>query len=274
MRVRKWPGPLRCALTDAILAHDMASLPFRDRPPTDDEFERLRLTVSGFRDGSGQILKDGRTYPGWRDFERSMASVFNGRPVESKVTFDVEMPGEPAPPYGLSCKTRQARLTDDFCLMELTNSSAKMWRRLNDRGIDPASKPKLAGMALIELVEEWQVADGVHLDLARSSYVHLAHDLRHVSWRITWYPLDLRRVKPEEMEWVSTQRRLVGRYEGRAVWEWYGASGGQLKYSPPIAWASWVSEWFSLEDPPVETPAQRASRYWPGLWPDSGDPKA
>ena len=50
------------------------SLTLIDRPPTTQEVEKLRLILSTFQDGSGQLaLSDGRTLPGWRDFERALA---------------------------------------------------------------------------------------------------------------------------------------------------------------------------------------------------------
>ena len=53
---------------------------FRDRPLNEVEFERLRLLLSTYRDGTGQINKPrfGGTFPGYRDYERSLAAVLEG----------------------------------------------------------------------------------------------------------------------------------------------------------------------------------------------------
>ena len=45
-------------------------------------------------------------------------------------------------------------------------------------------------------------------------------------------------------------RRLRGRDEAGTLFEWYGESGGQLKYYPLAENALWKSEIFSLEPLP------------------------
>ncbi len=53
------------------------------------------------------------------------------------------------------------------------------------------------------------------------------------------------------------------------LFEWYGLSGGQLKYYPPVDWASWHSEPFSLEPLPddLEPGLQnKAMQYFPEKW--------
>ncbi len=50
--------------------------PFIERPPTKSEFERLRLILSTYQDGTGMEAKG--TLPGWRDFERAIEATFHG----------------------------------------------------------------------------------------------------------------------------------------------------------------------------------------------------
>jgi hypothetical protein len=86
------------------------TIPFVDREPTVNEFERFRLILSTYQDGSGQqALKDGRTLPGWRDFERSVAIAFDGVAQESKFIFDVLIPNPKRIDtfFGISCKMRR-----------------------------------------------------------------------------------------------------------------------------------------------------------------------
>ncbi len=65
-------------------------LPFIHRKPTAQEVEKVRLLLSTFQDGSGMLAKPGGgTLPGWRDFERTVAAVFNGVNQENKFIFDV-----------------------------------------------------------------------------------------------------------------------------------------------------------------------------------------
>ncbi len=79
--------------------------PFVHRPPRHAEFEMFRLILSTYQDGSGMLVrKGGGTLPGWRDFERSVASAFNGEGQENKFIFDVLIK-HPASSthYGISC---------------------------------------------------------------------------------------------------------------------------------------------------------------------------
>jgi hypothetical protein len=42
--------------------------------PTAGKIEKLRLILSTFQDGTGQLVfETGRSLPGWRDFERAAA---------------------------------------------------------------------------------------------------------------------------------------------------------------------------------------------------------
>lgn len=244
---------------------------FRDRPPSPDELERLRLILSCFRDGSGQqILQDG-SRPGWRDFERAVAAWLGGVTAENKGVFDVAVPVPGHLPYGLSCKTSAVgALTDSRVLFELHNSNAKAWARLEMLGIDPETHPREAGLALVAQVREWHhgVTD---IDVDSSSYLVLVHDRRTwTSWRLLWYALTLDAVDPAELAWSHVGKRIQGEtQDGHRLWEWYAWSGGQLKYYPRVTDARWTSEWFSLEVPTPEDLVETAREYFPELWPES-----
>jgi hypothetical protein len=83
---------------------------FVDRPPTSQEIEKLRLVLSTYQDGTGQLVFNNNvSLPGWRDFERSIALVFDGQAQESKAIFDVLLPdlARSTVYYGLSCKMRE-----------------------------------------------------------------------------------------------------------------------------------------------------------------------
>jgi hypothetical protein len=63
---------------------------------------------------------------------------------------------------------------------------------------------------------------------------------------------------------------LIGTKDGKVVIEWYGISGGQLKYYPTIADVIWQSEQFSLEPIPDSESGygliQKARTYFPEKW--------
>jgi hypothetical protein len=63
-------------------------------------------------------------------------------------------------------------------------------------------------------------------------------------------------------------RRINGDDELGTLFEWYGESGGQLKYYPLASSALWASEQFRLE-PLRETEygvLAKATAYFPELW--------
>jgi len=244
----------------------MAGYPFRDRPPNAIEFARFRLALSTFTDGSGQSTFRGTTQPGWRDAERAAAAAFGGVAQENKAVFDVEIPTrDHRLPYGMSMK--MSRLNDDEnrVLMELSNSSSKFWKRLQERGIDPEKEPAAAGAAIIQLVREWHEAARDRVDVDRSAYVVVTHDSRYRYWRLFWFSLPFK--DPTRLRWVRSGRAIQG-YDGQPrLWEWYGQSGGQLKYYPLVSDAIWDSGRFELEAPPgPDTFEAKVERYWPGRW--------
>jgi len=76
-----------------------------ERPPTPQKFERFRLILSTYQDGTGMLAAaNGRTLPGWRDFERAIALTFSGSAAENKDIFDVRLPDltRPGIHFGIS----------------------------------------------------------------------------------------------------------------------------------------------------------------------------
>jgi hypothetical protein len=228
--------------------------------------ERLRLALSSYRDGYGQQVVEGGTQPGWRDFERAVASVFGGIAQENKYIFDILIPVQDELPYGLSCKTKAQQ--QGYVYMEMANSPAKFLARLDELDIDPKDNPEAAGPAIVELIGEWHKEAAPNVDVERSSYVVLTHDVEWEDFHLFWYPLEFPHT--EELVWTmgASGKCITGRLGERKIWDWYPWSGGQLKYYPPFEWARWASEPFRLEMPEVETPTEKAKRYWPDLWPD------
>src|SRR5271154_3461943 len=110
------------------------TLPFVDRAPTLQEIERIRLILSTYQDGTGMLAaENGKTLPGWRDFERSVALALGGIASESKAVFDVVLarPDLATPKFGLSCKMRRElnRVErDGRVTIEVSNSSGEFWR--------------------------------------------------------------------------------------------------------------------------------------------------
>ena len=266
------------------------SIPFADRPPTTYEVERFRLIFSTYQDGTGMLASSdhGRTLPGWRDFERSIALAFDGIASENKDIFDIRLPDprRSGVYYGISCKMRRELSSVDRrgrVTIELSNSARKFWDHLMTKGIDQANYKQRAadvGRALIELVSKWHHDASVdrdgNVDLSKSCYLTLSWD-NNGSYQLHQFPLSL--PGPGQLTWMfPTYKREATPYVGNhlngddtsgSVFQWYGESGGQLKYYPLVSDATWESDRFKLEDLPSNQEhgvLHKVERYFPKQW--------
>ena len=260
------------------------------RPPTPQEFEKFRLILSTYQDGTGMLAAGGgRTLPGWRDFERAIALTFNGAASENKDIFDVRLPSpnQPGVHYGVSCKMRRElnRIErDGRVTVEVSNSARKFWNYLGNRGIDQGNYkeyPTEVGSSLVEQVQGWHVEvsleAGGDVDLTGSCYLVL-------SWNPAgWYQLHqfaLELPCPDRLHWYfpvyphndidQPGNHLNGDDDTGTLIEWYGESGGQLKYYPLAETAVWASEKFRLEPLPANVKhdvLSIAQTYFPDRWP-------
>lgn len=263
------------------------SLPFAHRSPTSGEVERLRLVLSTYQDGFGMLAVSGssKTLPGWRDFERAVAAVFGGTSQENKSIFDVLVcdPDKGDVSYGLACKMRGTLRDTERTgrvTVEVSNASGEFWDYLNAKGYDPANYreyPAEVGACIIEVVEGWHrsvsLEEGGKVDLNGSYYLILSWD--RSSGRYQLHQFDIDTPNPNALEWSfpparggGPGRRLVGQDETGTLLEWYGQSGGQLKYYPLVSSALWTSEPFELEPLPEEGHGLtgKAELYFRELW--------
>ena len=232
-------------------------------------------------------VSGGRTLPGWRDFERAVALAFSGIGPENKAVFDVLMTDtkQGSVRYGLSCKMRKElnRIRrDGRVTVELSNSVGQFWDQLALQNIFVANykeKPKEVGATLINLVRRWHQAAAADrqslLDLSRSSYLVLSWNTQE-QYQLHQFSLAL--PNPEELDWYfPTNKTKDGERAARhingddidgRVFEWYGESGGQLKYYPKATSALWQSEVFTLEPlPDIEHGVlAKTASYFPDLW--------
>jgi len=272
---------------DQLLKGGMASSSHQIKNLADHAVERIRLILSTYQDGTGMLAqKEGLTLPGWRDFERAVALALSGEAQENKFIFDVLLPiGNSHMKCGISCKMRREldRVDrDGRVTIEISNSAGKFWDYLNLQGINQSNykeRPSEVGQALINLIEQWHQSvsldQGGLVDLSCSFYLVL-------SWnKKGWYQLhqfDLKMPDPKQINWYFPNfrnesgvlaRRLIGDDEAGALFEWYGESGGQLKYYPLAQNALWTSERFQLE--PLKKDAEyglleKVAMYFPELW--------
>ena len=261
------------------------------RPPNEIEFSRFRLLLSAFQDGTGMLaVSDGSTLPGWRDFERATALAFAGIPSENKDIMDVRLPDTTREGvfFGISCKMRReldrARRVGRVTI-ELSNAARAFWNRLDDDGITTANyrdNAQQVGNSIINLVSEWHSSASVELggdiDLEGSCYLTLMWNTRG-EYQLSQFRIHL--PDPAKLRWYCPEvtRGGVSRPgnhiraddDSGTILEWYGQSGGQLKYYPLVSDALWQSPAFTLEPLPENTPhglISKTQAYYPHLWPE------
>lgn len=252
---------------------------FTGSTPTKGQIERLRLILSIYQDGTGQLVfEPEKSLPGWRDFERSVALAFDGIAQESKAIFDVLIPisQDPEINIGISCKMRETLRTVErkgIVTIEVSNSAGQFWNGLRDAGIDDySSNPDLAGKILLDLVESWHhevsLEQGGTVDVRKSFYLTLQWHKATGRYQLFQFPIQL--PAPETLSWEVRGRRLAGCDNEDVMIEWYGHSGGQLKYYPFADQAIWSSETFKLEPLPENDLEyglrRRVIEYFPDLW--------
>ena len=269
------------------------SIPFIDHHPTSGEFERFRLILSTYQDGSGQqAFQDGKTLPGWRDFERSVAIAFGGESQESKFIFDVLLPDvkRKGVYFGVSCKMRRT-LNDTKrtgrVSFEISNSSGKFWDELKKAGLHQQNykdKPIEVANVLLDQVNQWHTEAGLEhggkVDVLQSFYLALSWNKQN-EYQLFKFALSF--PPASSLKWdfppaanrsdEKVGRRLRGQDTTGTLIEWYGESGGQLKYYPLAENALWKSAVFRLEPLPKNWNEKhgilaKAKDYFPGLWLD------
>ena len=175
---------------------------------------------------------------------------------------------------------------DRTCNYGGSQCGGEFWDHLNNKGYNTTnyrSHPAEVGAALTEVVEGWHenvsLQSGSTVDLGKSCYLVLSWD--RPSGRYQLHQFDIDMPDPESLRWSfppatggAPGRRLVGEDEAGKLLEWYGQSGGQLKYYPPVSTAIWASESFRLEPLPEGKYelVDKAELYFPELWVAAQEP--
>lgn len=256
-------------------------LPLVDRIPTKNEIEQLRLILSTYQDGSGMLNRqrenEPETLPGWRDFERATALAFNGLAIESKWIYDVILKSQGRPLYGIDCKMRGLLndvLRKGVVSIEISNAASDFWNSIKAHGLTEETfdtNPALSGKAITDLVESWHNAEDIQhggtVDTSKSFYFVLQWHRKSLNYQLFQFPAAL--PHPSSLTWRVEGSTLRGfDNEKSKLIEWYGFSGGQLKYYPKVKDAIWQSNIFQLEPLPdnVLTGTRKAELYFPDLW--------
>lgn len=253
-------------------------LVYATRNASDDELQLFRRMLSTFRDGSGNEREpDGTTRAGWRQIERCVAELLASTGGENKGIFDVSSidPDDTTKAYGFSVKSKQldkrsftALETTGRVYMEIANSPAKFWAELTaahnvtEQDFRNMQYAQEIGNTIIEVVEKWHRAGkaafeaqnkGVTLHLAQSCYLCLSYSKEDISdnrlYQVHVFPLEY----PKNIVWKYKSGSCLSGYDPDApdevLLDWYGVSGGQLKYYPRASTARFKSLPFSLLKP-------------------------
>ena len=247
---------------------------------TQGQLEKIRLILSTYQDGTGQLANgDKGTLPGWRDFERAAAIAFNGKSQESKAIYDVLVPISSSPKefVGISCKMRKTLGSvekTNRVTIEVSNSAGKFWNALKAEGIEDYNNKTAAkaGKILVALVESWHkkvsIGYGGNVKSQKSFFLVLQWDDKTEKYQMYQYPIEM--PDPRTLSWSVKGLRLIGKDEEGVLIEWYGHSGGQLKYYPLVKKAVSVSDLFSLEPLPKKSEdygvLHKVMDYYPALW--------
>jgi hypothetical protein len=165
--------------------------------------------------------------------------------------------------------------------MELANSPAKFWDALFEKGIREADFTAMRrademGNTVLDLVEKWHNEakvkyehenHGAELIVEQSVFITISYSRpvpgtgRH--YQVHSFPLTF----PRSVRWEFISPRCLrgydSRYENEVVFDWYGLSGGQLKYYPRAGEAMFKTQAFTLLKPENVSILQKAQTYWP-----------
>jgi hypothetical protein len=249
-------------------------MPFIDREPTSAEVELLQNMLSSFGDGSGVELEpNGITRVNWRQIERVFSEYFTGNNHrEDKDVFDVVSPCwllKNESYIGLSIKSKILKAKKSIfkgfqhsrLYMELSNSPAKFWAEikaqtgLEEDAFRSGNQPDNIGNSVIGLVKKWHDDKktqldkiGQTIDLNRSCYLCVSFsDFVDGKRQVQIHSFDL---EFPDVNWRYKSSRCLSGYSSddpdNALFDWYGLSGGQLKYYPKASISRYSSPIFNL----------------------------
>lgn len=251
------------------------------------EVEKIRLLMSTYQDGTGQLRIGDGTLPNWRDFERSVASALDGIAFESKSFFDVvvDRTERESERIGISCKMRNTLNyfnNKGPISLELSNAYNTFWKELQANKIENIRfvrlVPEKAGKIIVDFYESWKyiAAEKINVNLKKSCYLVCLYDIKTATFQLFSLPVLL--PDPTQLTWTVRESKngddnrgtLIAMQNERVVIEWYAISGGQLKYYPTIEQVIWKSTPFNLEPlPDIEGGhgiIQKAKAYFPQKW--------
>lgn len=267
-------------------------LAYATQNATGDELKLFQALLSIYRDGSGaEREKDGSTRANWRQIERCVADLLNSTTSEDKNIFDViaKDQSNSRVSYGYSVKSKQLSAKAFSSLssggrvyMEIANSPALFWdeirhrHNLTESAFRAKTNPQQIGDTLVATVTKWHKAGkrdfesanpGCRLELSISNYFCLSYseneNPNNREYQVHIFPLEY----PNNIVWqYSSDKCLRGfdpNHATEPLLDWYGLSGGQLKYYPKTTYARYKSPVFKLLAPPQKSAREKVEIYFP-----------
>ncbi|SHF53439.1 hypothetical protein [Flavisolibacter ginsengisoli] len=263
------------------------SVPYVTCAPTEKDVKKLILLMSVFGDGSGQERDSSGTRAGWKDLERVISELLGGSTLEKKQVFDVivDQTLTGGNKYGISLKTKclgteskiQNLQTNGRVYMELTNSPAKLWAPLKAMGIHESDfgikNDQEIGNSILHTVHNWYLSYCLTFNIELKNSVHITISYGEGKkgsrlYQAHSFPLGF----PDGIIWKFKSNKCLRGYDpafpDEVLFDWYGLSGGQLKYYPRASTALYSSSVFRLLSPDILTITEKSRVYWPQEWQD------
>lgn len=268
------------------------SRPFLTRSPSPTELTLLKKFLASYRDGSGNLREpDGSSRAEFRQIERCFAELLHGTTTENKAFYDFVVQSNEnggVAVRGASIKSKELEQLNSYpaqqatmrSYLELSNSAAKDWAMCHERGLSEQTfrdgqQANTFGQAIIDRQRiERQTSQVTYLNsIPGANKFFIEDDCVYIS--LLYSPMvrgersylvsSFGAVLPAPASWSFKGRRLVGKEADDSVlYEWYGLSGGQLKYYPKIADRLHGTDLFTLADykPAIETMRARVTRMF------------
>lgn len=256
---------------------------FLTREPTASELTLLKKFLASYRDGSGNLREpDGSTRAEFRQIERCFAELLHGKSTENKSFYDFVVQsneGGGIAVRGASIKSKEHENLNSYLAqkmtmrsyLELSNSAAKDWAECRERGLSEeifrnGTRADEFGQAVLDRQKvERQTSQSSYLNSIPGGnksfvesdcvYISLLYSPM-VNGERSYLVSSFHAVLPAPESWSFKGKRLVGTdADGGVLYEWYGLSGGQLKYYPKIANRLHGTGLFTLADykPAIQT---------------------
>ena len=250
--------------------------------------------LATFRDGSGnQRDKDKLTYADWRQIERCLAEILDGEGGEDKNIFDVVSLDDKnsSIAYGFSIKSKalskgdfENLKNDGRVYMEIANSPAKFWSEikklhgLTEESFRKKEGAKEIGDTVLQTVMRWHAEGkcyydnntslGAAINLTASCYLCITStnekSINLRKYQVHSFPLKY----PSGIKWKYKSASCLSGYDPdepeKVLVDWYGVSGGQLKYYPKASSATYKSTVFDIPPAPkIMSIKEKVLNYFP-----------